>query len=157
MCLAGPQLMMLSTMTTIAGSMASGTSASRSFKTGAIREVKQMQKDKELADIQAQTAIGQTLINFREATASSLVSTAMMGRSATDASSLALLEKNWDTVQKDISAMKLQHKVNQDKRNLMMETTLDTAGQKATYAKRSALLNAVSAGTTGIMKIQDIS
>jgi hypothetical protein len=40
---------------------------------------------------------------------------------------------------------------------MMMETTLDTAGQKATYAKRSALLNAVSAGTTGIMKIQDIS
>ena len=157
MCIPAPQLLMLSTMTTIAGSMASGTSASRSFKTGAIREVKQMQKDKELADIQAQRAIGQTLINFREATASNLVSTAMMGRSATDASSLALLEKNWDTVQKDISTMKLQHKVNQDKRNLMMQTTLDTAGEKATYARRSALLNAVSAGTTGIMKIQDIS
>jgi len=157
MCIPAPQLLMLSTMTTVAGSMAMGSSASRSATTGALREVEQMQRDKELADVQAQTAIGQTLINFREATASNLVSTAMMGRSATDASSLALLEKNWDTVQKDISTMKLQHKVNQDKRNLMMQTTLDTAGEKATYARRSALLNAVSAGTTGIMKIQDIS
>ena len=155
MCI--PQVMMLSTMATTVASISAGNAKARAIRQAGLLEVEQMQRDKELADVQAQTAIGQTLINFREATASNLVSTAMMGRSATDASSLALLEKNWDTVQKDISTMKLQHKVNQDKRNLMMQTTLDTAGEKATYARRSALLNAVSAGTTGIMKIQDIS
>jgi len=155
MCI--PQVMMLSTMATTVASISAGNAKARAIRQAGLLEVEQMQRDKELADVQAQTAIGQTLINFREATASNLVSTAMMGRSATDASSLALLEKNWDTVQKDISTMKLQHKVNQDKRNLMMQTTLETAGEKATYARRSALLNAVSAGTTGIMKIQDIS
>ena len=63
MCIPAPQLLMLSTMTTVAGSMAMGSSASRSATTGALREVEQMQRDKELADVQAQTAIGQTLIN----------------------------------------------------------------------------------------------
>ena len=38
----------------------------------------------------------------------------------------------------------------------MMQSTLDSASQRATYARRSSLLNAVNVGTSGIMKIQDI-
>ena len=121
MCMPSAPLMMMSTMAGVAGSLAMGRSASRSYVQGAIRDVKQMQKDKELADLQAQTEIAQRLSEFSEATASNVVSTAMMGRNITDPSMLALFQKNYDTVQQDVSAMKLQHRMNQEKRDLMME------------------------------------
>ena len=69
---------------------------------------------------------------------------------------LALYQKNYDTVQQDVASIKLQHKANQEKRDIMMQSTLDSASQRATYARRSSLLNAVNVGTSGIMKIQDI-
>ena len=90
MCMPSAPLMMMSTMAGVAGSLAMGRSASRSYVQGAIRDVKQMQKDKELADLQAQTEIAQRLSEFSEATASNVVSTAMMGRNITDPSMLAL-------------------------------------------------------------------
>tara|TARA_B100000927_G_scaffold265654_1_gene238509 strand:- start:7619 stop:8092 length:474 start_codon:yes stop_codon:yes gene_type:complete len=156
MCMPSAPLMMMSTMAGVAGSLAMGRSASRSYVQGAIRDVKQMQKDKELADLQAQTEIAQRLSEFSEATASNVVSTAMMGRNITDPSMLALFQKNYDTVQQDVSAMKLQHRMNQEKRDLMMETTLTSAGERATYARRSSALNALNIGTTGIIKYRDI-
>ena len=64
MCVPAPQLLMLSTMVGVTGSLAMGSSASRSAITGAIRDVKQMQKDKELADLQAQTAVTERLKVF---------------------------------------------------------------------------------------------
>ena len=139
MCVPSPQLLMISTMAGVAGSMAMGSSASRSAISGAIRDVKQMQKDKELADLQAQTEITQRLKDFSEATASNVVSSAMMGRSVTDPSMLALFQRNYE------------------KRDLQMQATLDSAGERATYAKRSSLLNALNIGTTGIMKYRDIA
>ena len=156
MCVPSPQLLMISTMAGVAGSLAMGSSASRSAVTGAIRDVKQMQKDKELAELQAETAISERLKDFSEATASNVVATAMMGRNITDPSMKALFQKNYNTVQQDVATMKLQHRMNQEKRDLMMETTLSSAGQRATYARRSSLLNAVNIGTSGITKIQDI-
>ena len=156
MCVPAPQLLMLSTMVGVTGSLAMGSSASRSAITGAIRDVKQMQKDKELADLQAQTAVTERLKDFSEATASNLVATAMMGRNINDPSMLALYQKNYDTVQQDVASIKLQHKANREKRDIMMQSTLDSASQRATYARRSSLLNAVNVGTSGIMKIQDI-
>ena len=157
MCVPSPQLLMISTMAGVAGSLTMGSSASRSIISGAIRDVKQMQKDKELADLQAQTEITQRLKDFSEATASNVVSSAMMGRSVTDPSMLALFQRNYETVQQDVSAMKLQHRTNQEKRDLQMQATLDSAGERATYAKRSSLLNALNIGTTGIMKYRDIA
>ena len=38
-----------------------------------------------------------------------------------------------------------------------MQATLDSASERATYAKRSSLLNALNIGTTGIMKYRDIA
>ena len=93
MCVPAPQLLMLSTMVGVTGSLAMGSSASRSAVTGAIRDVKQMQKDKELAELQAETAISERLKDFSEATASNVVATAMMGRNITDPSMKALFQK----------------------------------------------------------------
>ena len=61
MCMPSAPLLMMSTMAGVAGSMAMGASASRSAVSGAVRDVKQMQKDKELADLQAHTEISERL------------------------------------------------------------------------------------------------
>ena len=156
MCVPAPQLLMISTMATAVGSISAGNAQARAYQRSATSEVEQMQADKEVAELEAMTAETERMLTFQEAVASNATAMSFMGRDVNDPSALALFQKNWDNTQSDITNIKLQHRLNNQKRDRMMQTTLDSASERATASQRSGQLNAIVAGTTGIRQIKGI-
>ena len=154
MCM--PQAMMLTTMATTYASISAGKAQARAYMDSAKSEAEQIQADKQVAELESQIAITSRWKDYGEALSINNTFLALANRNVNDPSAMALFQRNFDTAQEDIERINLQHKLNQDKRDRMIDATLSTASQRATASRRSGLINALNVGTVGIMQIKDI-
>ena len=156
MCIAGPQMMLISTGVSTFASLRAGSAQARAYKESAKAEVEQIQADKEVAKLESKIAVNSRWRDYADAMATNNTFLALSGRDLGDASALALFEKNYNTVQEDIKNLDLQLKLDQNKRDRLIDTTLDTAERKASIARSSALIGAFDSVSSGIMQYEDI-
>ena len=156
MCMPVPQLMMMSTIAGATTSIMAGNAQARATAESAKWNIKQIQNQKQMAELEAQQAELSRMETFAEATSSNVAMFAMMGRSATDPSALALMARNEEAVQSDIERIKLQKTAIQNKMDLQMQSISETATEKATTAKRLGYFKALNTGAEGIINIKEI-
>tara|TARA_B100000287_G_C20563120_1_gene753277 strand:+ start:333 stop:806 length:474 start_codon:yes stop_codon:yes gene_type:complete len=156
MCLAMPQLMMLSTMATATSSIMAGNAQARAYEASAKGNIKQLQKEKDISELEAEQAELERLQTLSEATSANTTAMAFMGRDITDPSAMALMKKNYDATQEDIKRIKLQKKLVSDKIDMQIQQTAEGAGARATASKASGYFQAINTGAEGIIRIKDV-
>ena len=154
MCI--PQAMMLSTMATTVASISAGNAKARVIRQAGLLEVEQMQRDKELADLQAKEMEAQRWIDYNTSLAKNLTMTAFAGRSATDASMKALHQSNMETIRDDIRSLTIQKDAIAKKYKTMQEVRLTDASERSGSAERLGLLTGTTTMAEGLYKIRTI-
>ena len=154
MCI--PQAMMLSTMATTVASISAGNAKARAIRQAGLLEVEQMQRDKELADLQAKEMEAQRWIDYNTSLAKNLTMTAFAGRSATDASMKALHQSNIETIRDDIRSLTIQKDAIAKKYKTMQEVRLTDASERSGSAERLGLLTGTTTMAEGLYKIRTI-
>ena len=154
MCI--PQAMMLSTMATTVASISAGNAKARAIRQAGLLEVEQMQRDKELADLQAKEMEAQRWIDYNTSLAKNLTMTAFAGRSATDASMKALQQSNMETLRDDIRSLTIQKDAKAKKYKTMQEVRLTDASERSGSAERLGLLTGTTTMAEGLYKIRTI-
>ena len=154
MCI--PQAMMLSTMATTVASISAGNAKARVIRQAGLLEVEQMQRDKELADLQAKEMEAQRWIDYNTSLAKNLTMTAFAGRSATDASMKALQQSNMETLRDDIRSLRIQKDAIAKKYKTMQEVRLTDASERSGSAERLGLLTGTTTMAEGLYKIRTI-
>lgn len=154
MCI--PQAMMLSTMATTVASISAGNAKARAIRQAGLLEVEQMQRDKELADLQAKEMEAQRWIDYNTSLAKNLTMTAFAGRSATDASMKALHQSNMETIRDDIRSLTIQKDAIAKKYKTMQEVRLTDASERSGSAERLGLLTGTTTMAEGLYKIRTI-
>ena len=154
MCI--PQAMMLSTMATTVASISAGNAKARAIRQAGLLEVEQMQRDKELADLQAKEMEAQRWIDYNTSLAKNLTMTAFAGRSATDASMKALQQSNMETLRDDIRSLTIQKDAIAKKYKTMQEVRLTDASERSGSAERLGLLTGTTTMAEGLYKIRTI-
>ena len=154
MCI--PQAMMLSTMATTVASISAGNAKARAIRQAGLLEVEQMQRDKELADLQAKEMEAQRWIDYNTSLAKNLTMTAFAGRSATDASMKALHQSNMETIRDDIRRLTIQKDAIAKKYKTMQEVRLTDASERSGSAERLGLLTGTTTMAEGLYKIRTI-
>ena len=151
-----PQAMMLTTMATTVASISAGNAQARAIRQAGIKRNEQIQRDKELADLQAKEMEAQRWIDYNSSVSSNIVSTAFAGRSLTDPSMMALMESNYETIQKDIRALKIQKDAINKKYRNMAEVNLIDTSERSGASERLGLLSGTTTMAEGLYKIREI-
>ena len=151
-----PQAMMLTTMASTVASISAGNAQAKATREAGLIRNEQIERDKELADLQAKELESQRLIDYNNSVSRNLVMSAFAGRSATDASNIALMEANYETIQNDIRSLTIQRNAVNKKYRTMAQTNLVDTTQRATASERMGLLTGVSTMAEGLYKIREI-
>jgi hypothetical protein len=146
-----PQAMMLTTMATTVASISAGNAQARAIRQAGIKRNEQLQRDKELADLQAKEMEAQRWIDYNSSVSSNIVSTAFAGRSLTDPSMMALMESNYD-----IRALRIQKDAINKKYRNMAEVNLIDTSERSGASERLGLLSGTTTMAEGLYKIREI-
>ena len=151
-----PQAMMLTTMVSTVASISAGNAQARATRQAGLLRNEQIERDKELADLQAKEMEAQRWIDYNSSVSNNLVMSAFAGRSATDASNMALMQSNYQTIQDDIRGLTIQKEAVNKKYRTMAQINLVDSTQRASASERMGLLTGVSTMAEGLYKIREI-
>tara|TARA_B100000900_G_scaffold411010_1_gene429890 strand:+ start:932 stop:1399 length:468 start_codon:yes stop_codon:yes gene_type:complete len=151
-----PQAMMLTTMVSTVASISAGNAQARATRQAGLLRNEQIERDKQLADLQAKEMEAQRWIDYNSSISRNLVMSAFAGRSATDASNMALMQSNYQTIQDDIRSLTIQKDAVNKKYRTMAEINLVDTSQRASASERMGLLSGVSTMAEGLYKIREI-
>lgn len=151
-----PQAMMLTTMVSTVASISAGNAQARATRQAGLLRNEQIERDKELADLQAKEMEAQRWIDYNSSVSNNLVMSAFAGRSATDASNMALMQSNYQTIQDDIRSLTIQKEAVNKKYRTMAQINLVDSTQRASASERMGLLTGVSTMAEGLYKIREI-
>jgi hypothetical protein len=151
-----PQAMMLTTMVSTVASISAGNAQARATRQAGLLRNEQIERDKELADLQAKEMEAQRWIDYNSSVSNNLVMSAFAGRSATDASNMALMQSNYQTIQDDIRSLTIQKDAVNKKYRTMAQINLVDTTQRASASERMGLLTGVSTMAEGLYKIREI-
>ncbi len=151
-----PQAMMLTTMVSTVASISAGNAQARATRQACLLRNEQIERDKELADLQAKEMEAQRWIDYNSSVSNNLVMSAFAGRSATDASNMALMQSNYQTIQDDIRSLTIQKDAVNKKYRTMAQINLVDTTQRASASERMGLLTGVSTMAEGLYKIREI-
>ena len=151
-----PQAMMLTTMVSTVASISAGNVQARATRQAGLLRNEQIERDKQLADLQAKEMEAQRWIDYNSSISRNLVMSAFAGRSATDASNMALMQSNYQTIQDDIRSLTIQKDAVNKKYRTMAEINLVDTSQRASASERMGLLSGVSTMAEGLYKIREI-
>ena len=151
-----PQAMMLTTMISAGASISAGNAQARAYKISATHNIKQLQKQKQVAELEAEQAELSRVETLAEAMSANTVAMAFMGRDVSDPSAIALMQKNHDATQEDLKRIKLQKKLLSDKIDMQIEQTAQSGGAKATASKASGDFQAINTVAQGIINLKDV-
>ncbi len=151
-----PQAMMLTTMVSTVASISAGNAQARATRQAGLLRNEQIERDKELADLQAKEMEAQRWIDYNSSVSNNLVMSAFAGRSATDASNMALMQSNYQTIQDDIRSLTIQKEAVNKKYRTMAQINLVDTTQRASASERMGLLTGVSTMAEGLYKIREI-
>jgi|GEM_PF-6570597 len=151
-----PQAMMLTTMVSTVASISAGNAQARATRQAGLLRNEQIERDKQLADLQAKEMEAQRWIDYNSSISRNLVMSAFAGRSATDASNMALMQSNYQTIQDDIRSLTIQKDAVNKKYKTMAEINLVDTSQRASASERMGLLSGVSTMAEGLYKIREI-
>ena len=149
-----PQAMMLTTMATTVASISAGNAQARAIRQAGIKRNEQIQRDKELADLQAKEMEAQRWIDYNSSVSSNIVSTAFT-RSLTDPSMMALMNQTMKQY-KDIRALRIQKDAINKKYRNMAEVNLIDTSERSGASERLGLLSGTTTMAEGLYKIREI-